>query len=99
MDPTRQQRGRFYLSIGSDGVASGWMYNGGAQQTFRMAGRLAASGYLDLACQCPPNQTFWARGTIHAAGRGEVKGKLTLLTGSGTFGQSQLSLRRTTATH
>ena len=98
VDSTRQQRGRFYLSIGSDGVVSGWMYNGGAQQTFRMVGRMAPGGHLDLACQCPPNQTFWARGTLHVAGGGEVKGRLTLLTGSGTFGQSQLSLRRTTAT-
>ena len=98
VDSTRQQRGRFYLSIGGDGVVSGWMYNGGAQQTFRMVGRMAPGGYLDLACQCPPNQTFWARGTLHVAGGGEVKGRLTLLTGSGTFGQSQLSLRRTTAT-
>ncbi len=99
VDPGRQQRGRFYLSIARDGVVSGWMYNGGAQQTFRMIGRMAANGYLDLACQCPPNQAFWARGTLQAAGGGEVKGKLTLLTGRGSFGQSQMSLHRTTATH
>jgi tRNA A-37 threonylcarbamoyl transferase component Bud32 len=99
VDTGRQQRGRFYLSIGSGGVASGWMSNADAQKTFRMVGRMAANGYLDLACQCPPNQMFWARGILRTTDAGQVQGGLTLLTSKGAFGQSQLSLERTTAKH
>jgi eukaryotic-like serine/threonine-protein kinase len=98
VDSGRQQRGRFYLSIAGNGSVTGWMYNTGANQTFRMVGRMTPGGQLDLACQCPPNQSFGARGSL-APAAGEATGRLTLSTARGVFGQTQLSLRRTTAKH
>ena len=95
-DPGKQQKGRLMLQIGADGSASGWMTNAAAKQSYRMVGRVGGSGHLDLACQCPPDQVFWARGTIRAASD-ELKGQLALSGATGVFGQSQLSLRHTAA--
>jgi hypothetical protein len=70
------------------------MANTGANQTFRMVGRMTAGGHLELSCQCPANQMFWARGSMQTAGAGEARGRLTLVANSGVFGESQLSLKR-----
>jgi len=96
-DPGKQQKGRLYLQIAADGGAAGWMYNEAAQQSFRMLGRMTAGGHLDLACQCPRDQQFWARGSIRLAGSGEVKGQLSLAGAAGVFGQSNLTLKHTNA--
>ncbi len=93
-DPEKHQKGRFALQVGPDGAVAGWMANAAAHQTFRMMGRLTPAGALDLACQCPANQSFFARGSVRADEDGELKGQLTLSNGAGSFGQSHLSLKR-----
>jgi eukaryotic-like serine/threonine-protein kinase len=96
-DPGKQQKGRLFLQIGTDGNVAGWMTNNAANQSYRMLGHMTAGGHLDLACQCPRDQGFWAKGSIRASGAGEVKGQLALSSAAGVFGQSQLTLKHTSA--
>ena len=96
-DPGKQQKGRLFLQIGADGAVAGWMTNNAAQQSYRMLGRMTAGGHLDLACQCPRDQGFWAKGALRASGAGEVKGQLSLSSAAGVFGQSHLTLKHTSA--
>jgi len=97
-DPTRQQKGRLFLQLGGDDhAASGWMYNTAAKQSFRMVGRISPAGELDLTCECPPESAFSARGIVRAVGAAELKGQLALSAAAGVFGQSHVTLRRTTA--
>ena len=72
----------------------GWMANTVAHQTFRMLGRLSPTGTLELACQCPPNQGFFARGAVRGAEGNELTGQLSLSTKAAVFGQSRLTLKR-----
>jgi serine/threonine-protein kinase len=95
-DPGKQQQGRLYLQIAGDGAASGWMFNGAAQESFRLAGRVTPAGTLDLSCRCPVDRTFSAHGSVRVGGAGELEGQLALSSKAGVFGQSHLALRRTT---
>ncbi len=94
-DPGKQQQGRLYLQIAGDGAASGWMFNGAAQESFRLAGRVTPAGTLDLSCRCPADRTFSAHGSVRVGGAGELEGQLALSSKAGVFGQSHLALRRT----
>ena len=89
------QEGRLFLQIAADGATVGWLNNRAANQSFRMSGRISAAGAVELACQCPPGQAFSARGTMRA-GANDLKGQLSLSSGTGTFGHSQVSLKRRT---
>jgi serine/threonine-protein kinase len=96
-DHAHGQQGRFFLQLAPNGSVAGWMTNAAAKQSYRMAGTFTPAGALELACQCPRGQEFAARGAVHADGAGELKGELSLTTASGVFGQSRLSLRRSSA--
>ena len=93
-DPEKHQNGRLSLHVAPDGAVTGWMANTGAHQTFRMLGRLSPAGALEFACQCPPNQSFFARGAVRGAQGNEMTGQLALSTRAAVFGQSQLTLKR-----
>jgi serine/threonine protein kinase len=93
-DPDKHQNGRLSLHVAADGAVTGWMANTVAHQTFRMVGRLSPAGTLDLACQCPPSQGFFARGAVRRAEGSEMTGQLALSTGAAVFGQSHLTLTR-----
>ena len=93
-DPEKHQQGRLSLHVGPDGAVTGWMANTVAHQTFRMLGRLSPTGTLELACQCPPNQGFFARGTVRGAEGNEMTGQIALSTKAAVFGQSRLTLKR-----
>jgi len=96
IDPEHRQHGRIYLQIGGHGEATGWFSNGSAQQSYRLSGRADSPGELTLACQCPANQGF----TVHAAlseRDGDLRGKLSLSSPAGVFGQSHVVLRRAAA--
>ena len=94
-DTGKQQKGRLFLQIAPAGAVSGWMYNRAAKESFRLFGTMTPRGDLDLTCKCPPQQGFVARGAIRHAGS-ELTGRLALSTGAVVFGESQLTLRRTT---
>ena len=72
------------------------MTNTGAKQSYRMSGGFTSAGAIELTCQCPPGQQFVARGAVHPDTEGELKGDLTLAAPSGVFGQSRVTLRRST---
>jgi eukaryotic-like serine/threonine-protein kinase len=93
-DAARHQNGRLYVRIEGNGAATGWFSNAAVRQSFRLAGRLAGPGDLTLACDCPPQQAFAARVSVHGTAGGELKGQLSLSGASGIFGQSHLVLRR-----
>ena len=95
-DVAHRQHGRLYFQRGANGVVAGWLYNDGARQSYRMSGRMAPSGALDLTCLCPAQQNFTARGTLLGAAEGELRGQLVLSTAAGAFGQSQVVLRPAT---
>lgn len=97
-DHGKQQKGRLFLQIGHAGAVSGWMYNRAAKESFRLIGTLSPRGEVDLVCKCPPQQGFVARGSIRASSAAELVGQLSLSSGGGVFGQSHLTLRRTTQT-
>jgi serine/threonine-protein kinase len=96
-DHAHGQQGRFFLQLAPNGSVAGWMTNAAAKQSYRMAGTFTPAGALELACQCPRGQEFSARGAVHADAAGELKGELSLTAASGVFGQSRLSLRRSSA--
>jgi len=96
-DHAHDQLGRLYLQVGQDGSVAGWMYNTSAKQSYRMYGALTPAGALELTCQCPPGRQFVARGGVHAAADGELKGELSLASPSGVFGQQRVTLHRSTA--
>jgi hypothetical protein len=96
-DPAHNQKGRLFLQIAGGGGASGWLYNVSARQSYRMVGTLSPAGGLDLACQCPPNQSFFARGSLRVDAGGEVRGQLSLASAAGAFGETHLTLRRSAA--
>ncbi|MDB4982463.1 MAG: hypothetical protein JWM82_3215, partial [Myxococcales bacterium] len=98
-DPAHNQKGRVFLQIAGGGNATGWLYNTSARQSYRMLGALSPSGGLDLACQCPPNQSFFARGGLRVDASGEVKGQLALASAAGVFGEAHMILRRSSASH
>jgi serine/threonine protein kinase len=93
-DPGKHQKGRFFLQIGDDGAVVGWMFNTAAAQSFRLMGRAAPGGQVELACQCPADRTFNARGELRVDAHGQLVGNLSLFTGAGAFGESHLTLRR-----
>jgi eukaryotic-like serine/threonine-protein kinase len=96
-DAARHQNGRLYLQIAGNGAVTGWFSNAAVHQSFRMAGRMAGPGDLALACECPPQQGFAARASLHGVAGGELKGQLSLSGNTGIFGQSHLVLRRAAA--
>jgi serine/threonine-protein kinase len=98
VDAAHGQQGRLFLQIGGNGHVAGWMFNTSAKQSYRMAGTASPSGALDLACQCPPAQKFFAKGTLKLEATGEVHGDVALSSGAGVFGQTKLTLKRTNAT-
>jgi serine/threonine-protein kinase len=93
-DPDKHQKGRFFLQLGDDGSANGWMFNTAASESFRMVGRATPGGSIELQCQCPAARTFTARGDLRVDGQGQLVGKLGLSTAAGAFGESHLSLKR-----
>jgi outer membrane biosynthesis protein TonB len=93
VDTAHNQKGRLSISVRPDGVASGWMFNTSANQSYRMLGRMSPAGGLDLGCQCPPGQMFYARGAVHVDGS-DLKGSLALSSPRGPFGETRLTLRR-----
>jgi serine/threonine-protein kinase len=97
-DVAKQQKGRLFLQIATAGAVTGWMYNRAAKESFRLFGNMTPRGELDLTCKCPPQQGFIVRGSIRHASGGELTGRLSLSTGAVVFGESQLTLRRTTQT-
>jgi serine/threonine-protein kinase len=94
-DPEHHQSGRLYLQVGS-GAVNGWFSNVTAGQSYRLVGRAAGPGEFTLACQCPPNQGFDVRVTVHSTEAGELKGRVALSSGAGVFGQSHVVLRHGT---
>jgi serine/threonine-protein kinase len=96
-DHAHGQQGRFFLQLAPNGSVAGWMTNAAAKQSYRMAGTFTPAGALELACQCPRGQEFAARGAVRTDAAGELKGELSLSAASGVFGQSRLSLRRSSA--
>jgi serine/threonine-protein kinase len=93
-DHAHGQQGRLFLQLAPNGSVAGWMTNSGAKQSYRLSGGFTPAGALDLTCQCPPGQQFVARGAVRADAEGELKGELTLAAPSGVFGQSRVTLRR-----
>jgi len=93
-DPGKNQKGRFFLQLADDGAVAGWMFNAARSESFRMVGRAGSGGRIELACQCPADRTFTARGELHVNGQGQLAGTLGLFTAVGAFGESHLSLRR-----
>jgi tRNA A-37 threonylcarbamoyl transferase component Bud32 len=93
IDPGKQQRGRLYLKVETQGKVNGWMSNTGANKTFRLVGRMGSSGVLELSCQCPTGQEFTVRGGVHADGAGQLTGQLALAASAGVFGESQVTLK------
>jgi serine/threonine protein kinase len=96
-DHAHDQLGRLYLQVGQNGSVAGWMYNTSAKQSYRMSGTFTPAGALELTCQCPPGRQFVARGGVHAAADGELKGELSLASASGVFGQQRVTLHSSTA--
>src|SRR5207302_8250012 len=96
-DPAHNQKGRLFLQIAGGGGASGWLYNVSARQSYRMLGTLSPAGGVELVCQCPPNQKFSARGSLHIDAGGDVRGQLALASPAGVFGETHLTLRRSAA--
>jgi len=94
-DPEHHQNGRLYLQVGN-GAVNGWFSNVTAGQSYRLVGRAAGPGEFALACQCPPNQGFDVRVTLHPTEAGELKGRVALSSGAGVFGQSHVVLKHAT---
>jgi tRNA A-37 threonylcarbamoyl transferase component Bud32 len=97
-DHAHDQHGRLSLQLGADGSASGWMYNTSAKLSYRLLGTITPAGGLELTCQCPPGQEFVARGVVRADAAGELKGELSLASPTAVFGQTRLTLHRSTVT-
>jgi hypothetical protein len=93
-DPEHHQKGRLYLQVAGGGGANGWLSNATAARSYRLVGRAERPGEYVLACQCPANQAFSARVTLHPTEGGELRGRVSLSAASGVFGQSHVSLRR-----
>jgi serine/threonine-protein kinase len=93
-DPGKQQSGRLFLQLAPTGAASGWMFNRSANMSFRLVGRVTPAGDLSLICQCPPQQGFAARGSVHLAGGSELSGQLALSARGAVFGESHFVLKR-----
>ncbi|HVV48287.1 MAG TPA: hypothetical protein VHO06_01390, partial [Polyangia bacterium] len=93
-DPEHHQTGRLYLQVGGAGAVSGWFSNATASRSYRLAGRAARPGELDLICQCPANQGFDVHVTVHPTADGDLKGRVALSASAGVFGQSHVVLHR-----
>jgi serine/threonine-protein kinase len=93
-DPEHHQKGRLYLQVAGGGGANGWLSNATAARSYRLVGRAERPGEYVLACQCPANQAFSARVTLHPTEGGELRGRVSLSATTGVFGQSHVSLRR-----
>jgi serine/threonine-protein kinase len=96
-DSERHQNGRLYLQVTSGGAASGWLSNATAGRSYRLTGRAERPGDYALVCECPVNQGFNVRVALHQADGSELKGRVSLSTASGVFGQSHVVLRRSAA--
>jgi hypothetical protein len=95
-DAEHHQHGRLYLQVSPGGAAVGWFSNANAAQSYRLTGRGEGDGSFTLACDCPVNQTFTVRATLHDHD-GEMRGRLTLSGAAGVFGQSHVVLQRAAA--
>jgi hypothetical protein len=96
-DTERHQTGRLYLQVASGGAANGWLSNATAGRSYRLTGRAERPGDYALVCECPVNQGFNVRVALHQADGSELKGRVSLSTASGVFGQSHVVLRRSAA--
>jgi serine/threonine-protein kinase len=93
-DRAKGQEGSLRLEIAGNGAVSATMYNAVAKQSFRLAGRMALPGQLNLLCECEGSEKFAARGTVRVAGADELHGQIALSTSGGVFGLTEVSLRR-----
>jgi hypothetical protein len=96
-DAEHHQNGRLYLQVAGGGGANGWFSNATANRSYRLIGRAERAGEYVLACQCPANQTFSARVSLHPTEGGELRGRVSLSAAAGVFGQSHVTLRRSAA--
>jgi eukaryotic-like serine/threonine-protein kinase len=95
-DAEHHQTGRLYLQV-TGGGASGWLSNATAGKSYRLVGRTERPGEYMLACQCPINQGFNARVVLHPSEAGDLRGRISLSTAAGMFGQSHLVLKHAAA--
>ena len=96
-DSDRHQNGRLYLQVTSGGAASGWFSNAAAARSYRLTGRADRPGEYALVCECPVNQGFNVRVALHQTEGSELKGRLSLSSAAGVFGQSHVVLHRSAA--
>jgi serine/threonine-protein kinase len=93
-DPDRGQQGRLYLRVGPGPTASGWFSNSGVGESFQVVGQAESPGVFSLTCVCPVGQAFTLRATLHDRDGADLRGRLTLASTTGVFGQSHVVLRR-----
>jgi hypothetical protein len=96
-DNDRHQNGRLYLQVTGGGAASGWLSNTTAGRSYRLTGRADRPGEYALVCECPVNQGFNVRVSLHQTEGSELKGRVSLSAAAGVFGQSHVVLRRSAA--
>jgi len=94
-DAEHGQHGRLYLEVGPGTSAAGWFSNAGVGQSFQVVGQAESPGVFSLTCVCPVGQAFTLRATLRDRDGADLRGRLTLASTTGVFGQSHVVLRRT----
>jgi serine/threonine protein kinase len=96
-DQEHGQHGRLYLQVGPGASATGWFSNAGVGQSYQVVGQAQSPGVFMLTCVCPVGQSFTVQATLHDRDGADLRGRLTLASATGVFGQSHVVLRRAPA--